>query len=49
MEKLAHHRWLKRGDEEGIYGLKDNLKSGRRPELSVEIKHNIKTSLKESN
>ena len=41
--------WLKRYDEQDIDGLKDIPKSGRRPELPVEIDYKIKTILKESN
>jgi transposase len=40
--------WLKRFNEEGIEGLKDRTKSGRRPELSEETEYEIKTILKES-
>jgi transposase len=42
-------QWLKRYDEQDIDGLKDIPKSGRRPELPVEIEYKIKTILKESN
>lgn len=42
-------QWLKRYDKQGMDGLKDIPKSGRRPELSVEIEYKIKTILKESN
>ena len=41
--------WLKRYDKEGIDGLKNRQKSGRPPELSEEITHQIKQELKESN
>jgi len=41
--------WLKRYDEEGIDGLKDRAKSGRRPELPEEIEYEIKTILRENN
>jgi putative transposase len=39
---------LIRYDEEGIEGLKDKPRSGRRPELSEETNHKIKTNLRES-
>ena len=41
--------WLKRYDKEGIDGLKTRQKSGRPPELSEEITHQIKQELKQSN
>ena len=41
--------WLKRYDNEGIDGLKNRTKSGRRPELSEEIEYEIKTILMENN
>jgi transposase len=41
--------WLKRYDEEGTGGLKDRIKSGRRPELPEEIEYEIKTLLRENN
>jgi putative transposase len=41
--------WLKRYDEEGITGLKDRTKSGRKPELPEEIEYEIKTILRENN
>jgi putative transposase len=40
---------LKRYDKQGIEGLKDKPKIGRRPEISVEVEHRIKTNLKEGN
>ena len=42
-------QWLKRYDKQGMDGLQDIPKSGRRPELSVEIEYKIKTILKGSN
>ena len=42
-------QWLKRYDKQGLDGLKDIPKGGRRPELSVEIEYKIKAILKESN
>jgi putative transposase len=42
-------KWLKRYDKEGIEGLKDRPKSGRRPELSEEVEYKIQTIMKESN
>ena len=41
--------WLKRYGNEGITGLKDRAKSGRRPELPEEIEYEIKTILMENN
>jgi transposase len=41
--------WLKRYDEEGIEGLKDRIKSGRRPYISKKTEYKIKTILRESN
>lgn len=41
--------WLKRYGNEGIDGLKDRAKSGRRPELPEEIEYEIKTILTDSN
>ncbi|MDN5868562.1 MAG: helix-turn-helix domain-containing protein [Candidatus Nitrosocosmicus sp.] len=41
--------WLKRYREEGIEGLKDRPKSGRRPELPLEVEYEIREILKESN
>jgi putative transposase len=41
--------WLKRYDEEGITGLKDRTKSGRKPELPEGIEYEIKTILRENN
>lgn len=42
--------WLKkRYDDEGIEGLKDRTKSGRKPELPEEIEYEIKTILRENN
>lgn len=40
--------WLKRYDEEGIEGLKDRSKGGRRPKISKQTEYRIKTILKES-
>ncbi len=42
-------QWLKRYDGEGIEGLKDRTKSGRRPEISEKTEYKIKTILTESN
>ena len=41
--------WLKRYDTEGIEGLKDRAKSGRRSQISEKTEHRIKSILKESN
>jgi len=41
--------WLKRYEEEGTEGLKDRIKSGRRPCISKKIEFKIKNILKESN
>ena len=41
--------WLKRYDREGMEGLKDRTRSGRRPELSKETSCKIRMTLKESN
>jgi len=38
--------WLKRYDKQGIEGLNDKPKVGRRPEISVEVEHRIKTNLR---
>ncbi len=40
--------WLKRYDKEGIDGLKDKPKSGRRPQIIEQAEYKIKTILKES-
>ena len=40
--------WIKRYREEGLDGLKDRPKTGRRPELSTRAEYKIKTVLKES-
>ena len=40
--------WLKRNDKEGIEGLKTRQKSGRPPEISEEVRYQIKKELKES-
>ena len=42
-------QWLKRYREEGTEGLKDRPKSGRRPELPLEVEYEIREILKESN
>jgi putative transposase len=42
-------QWLKRYREEGLEGLKDRPKSGRRPEMSLEVEYEIREILKESN
>jgi putative transposase len=42
-------QWLKRYKEEGLEGLKDRPKRGRRPELSKEIEYEIREILKDSN
>jgi putative transposase len=42
-------RWLKRYDKEGIGGLKDIPKSGRRSELPKEAEYEIKEILREDN
>ncbi|MDN5845779.1 MAG: winged helix-turn-helix domain-containing protein [Candidatus Nitrosocosmicus sp.] len=42
-------QWLKGYDKQGMDGLKDIPKNGRRTELPVEIEYKIKTILKESN
>jgi len=42
-------RWLKRYDKEGIEGLKDIPKSGRRPELPKETEYEIREILREDN
>ncbi|MDN5866181.1 MAG: helix-turn-helix domain-containing protein [Candidatus Nitrosocosmicus sp.] len=42
-------QWLKRYREEGIEGLKDRPKSGRRPELLEEVEYEIRGILKDSN
>ncbi|MDN5846424.1 MAG: helix-turn-helix domain-containing protein, partial [Candidatus Nitrosocosmicus sp.] len=41
--------WLKRYREEGLVGLKDRHKSGRRPDLPEEIEYEIREILKEDN
>lgn len=41
--------WLKRYDKEGIDGLKDIPKSGRRPELPKETEYEIREILREDN
>ncbi len=41
-------QWIKRYREEGLDGLKDRPKTGRRPELSTRAEYKIKTVLKES-
>ena len=41
-------QWLKRYGEEGMEGLKDKPRSGRRPQISEQIGYRIKTSLRES-
>jgi transposase len=41
--------WLKRYDKEGIEGLKTRHKSGRPPELSEEVRYQIKKELSNSN
>ena len=41
-------QWLKRYGEEGIEGLKDKPRSGRRPQISEQIEYKIKTILKKS-
>jgi putative transposase len=42
-------QWLKRYIEEGLEGLKDRPKKGRRPEMSLEVEYEIREILKESN
>jgi putative transposase len=42
-------QWLKRYREEGLEGLKDRPKKGRRPEMSLEVEYEIREILKESN
>lgn len=41
--------WLKRYNQEGITGLKDRAKSGRRLQIDKQTEYKIKTILKESN
>jgi transposase len=42
-------KWLKRYDKQGIEGLKDRLKIGRRPELPPEVEYEIRGILKDCN
>lgn len=42
-------QWLKRYREEGTEGLKDRPKSGRRPELPLEVEYEIREILKDCN
>ncbi|MDN5846913.1 MAG: IS630 family transposase [Candidatus Nitrosocosmicus sp.] len=42
-------QWLKRFEKEGIEGLKDIPKSGRKPDLPEEIEYEIREILKEDN
>ena len=42
-------QWLKRYREEGIEGLKDRPKIGRRPELPPEVEYEIREILKDCN
>jgi transposase len=42
-------QWLKRYRDEGIEGLKDRPKIGRRPELPLEVEYEIREILKDCN
>jgi putative transposase len=45
----ARAQWLKRYREEGIEGLKDRPKIGKRPELPLEVEYEIRGILKDCN